>query len=279
MLGKLLWLRWLTCRQHNSDNEEQATQQGSFSTSPHSRRCPQKLLSEKQAEASRTLEQPALEEISLPAYAKAVQALLDGVLQGQMPPEYSRVVRGSLKLDFYDWDKVHGETSDLRTRLIFGCDIVRTGLVRTVLEPLLQRTIQATLGTTGRKIRLTKVDTEAGPIGLGVITGQPLTGDVVLGLLKYLKDAPKKYGFKAVCLIAGDSLYAFVPWKKEDYSKNMADRARSTVRFFYREHGYQRITLGKRGQEDDRPECAQLGCEPGRSEVSSFGAQTLWSTA
>lgn len=86
------------------------------------------------------------QDLDFGACADLIQAELDRLLgyerSRQTVNVLSRIVRGSLKLDYYKYERVHGEMEDLRTRLIFSSCVVRGGIMRSLLMPSFERTIQ-----------------------------------------------------------------------------------------------------------------------------------------
>ena len=134
------------------------------------------------------------------------------------------MVRGSLKLDFYDNEKLHGEFESLRTRLIFGSCVVRSGVMRSLLHKIFEHTVQACLSEGDLANALTVVTSEHGRIGIGVINGQPLTAETLAVFHSQLTSTCQTLKLSAVALVAGDSMYVGVPWTAQLRESELSSR-------------------------------------------------------
>lgn len=61
-----------------------------------------------------------------------IEKMLEDIAQGNQEPLHkaSQVVRASLKLDAYEFSKVHGEVTELSTRLIYSSCYIRNSVIR-----------------------------------------------------------------------------------------------------------------------------------------------------
>ena len=88
------------------------------------------------------------QDVDFASYARTVEDVLghlitDDTREGRrILAPLSCVVRGSLKLDFYEWQKVHREPDQVKTRLIFGSCLVRNGVMRSMLQPVFELAVQ-----------------------------------------------------------------------------------------------------------------------------------------
>ena len=143
-------------------------------------------------------------------HTQVVQSELDMILDPQSKARLnitSRVVRASLKLDYYTTGKIHGTADELKSRLIFGSCVVKNGIIRSLAQQIFEHTARASVSVDDVKAEFTPVETRCGTIGLAVINAQPVTAELLHGFRRQIPDILADRRMKALALVAGDSLY------------------------------------------------------------------------
>ena len=175
------------------------------------------------------------EEVDMSAYIDLVERLLHKAVDPESGFRFetlSRVLRGSLKLDVYEWPKVHGEPSQLKTRLIFAGCIVRAGVMRSLIQKSFEFAIQAPLDPfKPLKNAFTVVPIEGWQVGLCLVNAQNVTGSIMTFLAAGAEEARRE--LNALDLVAGDSLYLRLPWNDETRAECVKERVSTYARRYF----------------------------------------------
>lgn len=147
-----------------------------------------------------------------------IESLLQRLVQGENPATVldpsSDVVRASLKLDCYQFSKLHGPEESLGTRLIYSSCWVRNSILRGLFARIAPSAIQAGLSLNGVEALRDMdgsdvVESPAGPrFKFTVVNGQPLSGLLGTNFLVWSLRGIDKGVCDAVLAVAGDSVYA-----------------------------------------------------------------------
>lgn len=158
------------------------------------------------------------EDLDLLEAGDYVESLIQRLVKGENPSSVldpaSDVVRASLKMDCYAFDKVHGSEEALGSRLIFSSCWIRNSILRGLFAKIAPSAIQAGLSFNGVEIlrEMDSTDVVASPAGprfkLVVVNGQPLSGLLGTNFLVWSLRGVEKGICEAVLAVAGDSVYA-----------------------------------------------------------------------
>ena len=155
------------------------------------------------------------DDLDYGAYAALIESELERLVTGNCQEHLtsmSRIIRASLKLDFYENKKIHGPAKGMGSRLIYASCVVRNGIMRSLLCRIFERTVQAGLTEFGSiSDGFTEVETPNGKVGVTLVNAQPVTATLIGQLCNEAAEICKARKLKALVMCAGDSIYALIP--------------------------------------------------------------------